>query len=132
MHGTYYVLFALVLVAVLALGAILHHPDFQEVEANWRSIYRLVRRLERLADGLEDIERLLRRQPPFFAQEGVERRPGEGGRREVPERIENPHAEGDQRDQKDVGEHQPGQKNGEFILGGHFDEAGRHDGHDER
>ena len=56
----------------------------------------------------------------------------EGRRREVPERIEDPHAEGDQRDQQDVGEHQPGQEDGEVVLGRHLGEAGRHDRHDER
>ncbi len=42
----------------------------------------------------------------------------EGRRGEMPERIEDPHAEGDERDEQDVGEHEPCQEDGEIILGG--------------
>ena len=56
----------------------------------------------------------------------------EGRRGEMPERIEDPHAEGDERDEEDVGEHEPGKEDGEVVLGGRLDETGRHDRHDER
>jgi len=41
----------------------------------------------------------------------------------MPERIQNPHAQGDQRDKKDVGEHQAVQKNRELVLLGIGHEA---------
>ena len=44
-------------------------------------------------------------------------------RREMAERIEDPHAERDERDEQDVGEHQPGEEDGQLVLGGHPGEA---------
>ena len=57
---------------------------------------------------------------------------GECRRREMAERIQDAHAEGHQRDEKDVGKHQAVEENRELVLDGHPGEARGHGGDDER
>jgi len=50
----------------------------------------------------------------------------EGRRGEVPQRVQDPHAQGHERDEKDVGEHDPGEQHREGVLVRGGPEAGGH------
>ncbi len=59
-----------------------------------------------------------------------DRRQGRCGK--MPERIEDAHAKGNQRNKEDVGKHDPVQKNGQLELIGQVGETGGHDPDDQR